>query len=110
LKRATDEALMPMAGEAVTTMTHVNTELDKVDAITEHVHDVTKNVSALVAVFAATLGGPVVKAAAFTYGVRKAFGRRRSDEVERRVRAELRRDRGGRSRHRGATRADRRGA
>lgn len=110
LKRATDDALMPMAGEAVTTMSHVNAELDKVDAITEHVHDVTRNVSALVAVFAATLGGPVVKAAAFSYGVRKAFSRRRGDEVERRVRAELKRERSGRGRRGGATRAGRRGA
>jgi pyruvate kinase len=103
LRRATDEALMPIAGEAVTTMGHVNAQLVRVDTVTGHVADVTSNVSALTALFAATLGGPVVKAAAFSYGVRKAFRSRRTDEVERRVRAELKRERAG-HRRRGAGR------
>jgi hypothetical protein len=33
----------------------------------------TTNVNALTALFAATLGSPVVKVAAFTYGVRSAL-------------------------------------
>lgn len=103
LKRATDEALLPIAGEATTTMGHVNAQLARVDTITGHVAEVTTNVSGLTAIFAATLGGPVVKAAAFSYGVRRALRSRRHDEVERRVRAELRRTRPGRSgSHRGA--------
>jgi hypothetical protein len=100
LRRATDEALMPIAGEAVTTMGHVNAQLVRVDTVTSHVAEVTSNVSALTALFAATLGGPVVKTAAFSYGVRRAFRSRRADEVERRVRAELKRGRGGRRRRR----------
>src|SRR5919202_521280 len=98
LRRARNEALMPIAGEAVTTMGHVNAQLVRVDTVTSHVADVTSNVSALTALFAATLGGPVVKAAAFSYGVRKAFRSRRADEVERRGRAELKRERSGRRR------------
>jgi hypothetical protein len=34
----------------------------------------TTNANALTSLFAATLGSPVVKVAAFTYGVRSAFG------------------------------------
>jgi Bacterial protein of unknown function (DUF948) len=102
LRRATDEALLPIAGEATTTMGHVNAQLAKVDTVTDHVSAVTSNVSALTAVFAATLGGPVVKTAAFSYGVRRAVRKRRTDDVERQVRAELR----GRGRRpRGASRA-----
>jgi hypothetical protein len=41
-------------------------------------------------VFAATLGGPVIKVAAFSYGVRKASAARARGEVESRVKAELR--------------------
>ena len=37
---------------------------------------ITGNVSALTSVFAATLGGPVIKVAAFSYGVRRAASRR----------------------------------
>jgi hypothetical protein len=80
-------------------MGHVNAQLDRVDAITGTVEKATTNLSGLVAVFAATLGGPAVKTAAFTYGVRKAISARRHDQVERQVRSELRRGRRG---HRGA--------
>lgn len=83
LERATNEALLPVVDEAVTTMGHVNTQLAKVDTITTKVEDVTTNISALTAVFAATLGGPAVKAAAFSYGVRKAItGRRTRPQLE----------------------------
>ena len=39
--------------------------------------------------FAATLGGPAIKAAAFTYGVRKALGAKKQAEDEKRVKAAL---------------------
>ncbi|MFL6136887.1 MAG: DUF948 domain-containing protein [Frankiaceae bacterium] len=94
LRKATDEALLPIAGEATTTMGHVNAQLARVDTITGQVAEVTSNVSALTAVFAATLGGPAVRAAAFSYGVRRALRHRRRDNLERRARAELRGGRG----------------
>jgi uncharacterized protein YoxC len=96
LKRATDEALLPIAGEAKTTMGHVNHQLEKVDTITGHVSEVTTNISGLTAVFAATLGGPLVKTAAFTYGVRKVLSRRRDDDDDRRGRGRGGRRRSGR--------------
>ena len=51
----------------------MNTQLERVDGITANTQAVTGNVSALTSVFTATLGGPLVKAAAFSYGVSKAL-------------------------------------
>lgn len=102
LQRATDEALLPIAGETVTTIGHVNSQLERVDAITEKIGEATGNVSALTAVFAATLGGPAVRVAAFSYGVRRAVAGRRHRDLDRRVRAELQAGRGRSRRRRSA--------
>src|SRR5881227_4153393 len=84
----TDQTV-PLLGEVTTSVVHINTELERVDAITANVQNVTGNMSALTSVFAATLGSPVIKVAAFSYGVRKALGDRREDEVRRRVKKEM---------------------
>jgi uncharacterized protein YoxC len=68
----------PIFTEANTTLTHVNTQLERVDGITGNAQAVTGNVSALTSVFTATLGGPLVKVAAFSYGVNKALKARRN--------------------------------
>ena len=47
------------------------------------------NVSALTSLFAATLGSPIIKVAAFTYGVRSVASKRNEKDVNRRVREEL---------------------
>ncbi len=80
---------MPLLGEVTRSVGQVNAELVRVDAITANVQSVSANVSSLTALFAATLGSPVVKVAAFSYGVRKAASRRHEDDVRKRVRAEL---------------------
>jgi hypothetical protein len=67
----------PLFSGANTTLTHVNTQLDRVDGITANAQAVTGNVSALSSVFTATLGGPLVKVAAFSYGVNRALKARR---------------------------------
>ncbi|MCG8917771.1 MULTISPECIES: DUF948 domain-containing protein [Actinokineospora] len=67
----------PLFAGANTTLTHVNTQLERVDGITSNAQAVTGNVSALTSVFTATLGGPLVKAAALSYGVSKAVRARR---------------------------------
>ena len=84
---------VPLLGEVTTSVTHVNQELVRVDAITANVQSISGNVSALTSLFAATLGSPVIKVAAFSYGVRRAAGKRHSDEVTKRVRAELKAER-----------------
>ena len=80
---------VPLLGEVTGTVVHVNEELVRVDAITANVQSITGNISALASLFAATLGGPVVKVAAFSYGVRRAAGKKNAADVEKRVKAEI---------------------
>jgi uncharacterized protein YoxC len=88
----TDQTV-PLLSEATTSIVHVNTNLERVDAITTNVETVTTNASALSSLFAATVGGPLVKAAAFSYGVRRALAERERKDVEKRVKAELKAER-----------------
>jgi uncharacterized protein YoxC len=88
----TDETV-PLINEVTTTVVHTNHQLERVDAITANVQQVTTNVSALTSLFAATLGSPVVKVAAFTYGVRRAIGDRRHADVQKRVKTEMKAER-----------------
>jgi hypothetical protein len=67
----------PLFTGANATLNHVNTQLERVDGITANTQAVTGNVSALTSVFTATLGGPLVKVAAFSYGVNRALKARR---------------------------------
>ena len=93
---------VPLLGEVTTSVTHVNVELQRVDAITEHVQNTTSNVAALTALFSATLGSPVVKVAAFSYGVRHALSDRSRKDVEKRVKAQMKADRAARRREKKA--------
>ena len=80
---------VPLLGEVNTTVSHVNQELVRVDAITANVQSMTGNVSALTSLFAATLGSPIIKVAAFSYGVRSVATKRHEKDVNKRVREEL---------------------
>lgn len=86
------EKTVPLLGEVTTSVVHVNMELERVDAITENVQNMTSNVAGLTTLFAATLGSPIVKVAAFSYGVRRAAGRKAKSDVEDRVKAEMKAD------------------
>ncbi len=55
----------------------MNTQLERVDGITSSARTVSSNVSVLTSLFTATLGGPLVRAAAFSYGLNKAIKARR---------------------------------
>ena len=68
---------LPLLHEVTTTVSTTNGQLVRVDTITRNVAEVSENVSALTRLFAATLGSPVVKVAAFSYGVRQALVGRR---------------------------------
>jgi predicted acyltransferase (DUF342 family) len=76
--RKAHENSEPLFVEANTTLTHVNTQLERVDGITANARAVSGNVSALTSLFTATLGGPLVKAAALSYGISKAVRARRA--------------------------------
>jgi predicted cobalt transporter CbtA len=65
--------LAPILTETTTAIREANQQLARVDTITRSVADVTGNVSALVALFAATVGGPLIKLAGFSAAVRAAF-------------------------------------
>lgn len=69
------EQAVPLLADASTTVRSARTQLDRVDAIASDVQEVTANASALSSTVASTFGGPLVKVAAFGYGVRKALGR-----------------------------------
>ena len=76
IRKASAEA-DPLFTGANTTVTQVNAQLERLDGITANAQAVTGNVSALTSLFTATLGGPLVRVAALSYGVSKAMGRRK---------------------------------
>lgn len=84
--RGVSDQTVPLLAEVTTTVSSTNQQIDKVDVITTNAAQVATNVSALTALFAATLGGPVVRVAAFTFGVRQAFSGRKTGAGTRRRR------------------------
>ncbi|QPP09850.1 DUF948 domain-containing protein [Streptomyces bathyalis] len=75
------ERAVPLLGEASATVRSAQTQLARVDAIATDVQEVTSNASALSSTVSTTFGGPLVKVAAFGYGVRRALGRKRKAEA-----------------------------
>jgi hypothetical protein len=73
------EQAVPLLGEASAAVRSAHTQLDRVDTITSDVAEVTANASALSTTVASTFGGPLVKVAAFGYGVRRAVGLQAKD-------------------------------
>jgi hypothetical protein len=71
--RELSDNVAPLLEEATTTISETNRQLARVDAITSSVEEATGNVSALVALFAATVGGPLIRIAGFSAGVRAAI-------------------------------------
>jgi len=68
------DGITPILAESTVTVQEANKQLARVDVITRNVEEVTGNVSSLVALFAASVGGPLIKLAGFSAGVRAAFG------------------------------------
>ena len=71
---------VPILTEMQGTVRATNDELAKLSIVTEdlakvsqHATVVSENAAQMTSLFSATLGGPMVKTAAFTYGVRKAI-------------------------------------
>src|SRR5881394_4596051 len=72
-----------------TSLDGVNLQLARIDTITRHAQQVTANVANLATVATSAVGNPLVKAASFGYGVRRAAAKRRVAEEEAQVRASL---------------------
>lgn len=71
---------VPILTELRGTVSATNSELEKVGVVTDdlakvssHATVVTENAAQMATLFSATLGGPLVKTAAFSYGVRQAL-------------------------------------
>ena len=84
--RKAHEGSAPLLDDAQTTLRQVNTQLERVDGITAGARTVSTNVSVLTSLFTATLGGPLVRAAAFSYGLNKAIKARKAGKQARRGR------------------------
>lgn len=76
---------VPILTELRGTVSATNDELGKLSIVTDDVAKVSRNATVvsenaaqLTSLFSATIGGPLIKTAAFTYGVRRAF---RGDKV-----------------------------
>ena len=70
--RTTTDNVQPTLVKLTDTVSLTNDQLARVDGITSQVGVMTTNASALTGLFAATLGGPLVKVAALSFGVRSA--------------------------------------
>ena len=95
LVRGVADGTVPLLSEVTTTVSTANAQLVRVDAITSNAQTVTTNAAALSSLVAATVGGPMVRVAAFTYGVRRALSARRKSEVTKQVKSQLRASRRG---------------
>ena len=84
--RALSNETTPLIREVTSTVEGTNAQLGKVDVITTNVASATSNVSALTSLFAATLGTPIIRVAAFTYGVRQTLAGRATRSKGRRGR------------------------
>ncbi|MFF4342119.1 DUF948 domain-containing protein [Kitasatospora sp. NPDC001540] len=102
LVAAVTEQAVPLLQDANAAVRSAQEQLERVDEITANVQDAAADAKALSSTVAATLGGPLVKVAAFSYGVRKAVARQRDgslavpqqagerEELARMIRAEVR--------------------
>jgi len=72
------------------TLGQINGQLVEVESIAKNVNSMTTNVAALTSVVSSTLGSPLIKVAAFSYGVRKTVSDRRDREIVRAARSKHR--------------------
>ncbi len=66
---------LPVVDEAAATIAASNAQIAKVDTVTTSAAEVSQNVSALTTLVSATVGGPLIKVASFSYAVRRFFRR-----------------------------------
>lgn len=74
--RSVSDGTTPLIDEVTSTVSTTHEQLRKVDGISSNISDASANVSALTSLLAATLGRPLIRVAAFSYGVRSALAHR----------------------------------
>lgn len=84
--RKTSEGATPLLAEAQGTIKGVNAQLDQVEEITKGVSSMTTNAAALTSIVSSSVGSPLIKVAAFSYGVRRSVSKRREAEAVRAAR------------------------
>jgi uncharacterized protein YoxC len=94
--RKTHDGIGPILSDAQQTVEAINVQLEHVEGIAKNVNSMTTNVAAMTAIVSSTLGSPMIKAAAFTYGVRKTVADRRDADAVKAARRKRRADRGSR--------------
>ncbi|HZE39720.1 MAG TPA: DUF948 domain-containing protein [Stackebrandtia sp.] len=87
---ATIENVNTALRQVQTSLDGVNVQLERVDSITGHAQQVTGNVANVTNLVTAAATSPLVKMAAFGFGLRKAVAKRRGEEEEVEVRQTLR--------------------
>jgi len=94
--RKTHEGAAPLLGDARLTLGQVNGQLDQVEGIARNVNTMTTNAAAMTAIVSTTFGSPMLKVAAFSYGVQRTVQARTHAVVrtERRQRQNARHGRG----------------
>ncbi len=95
--RKTHEGATPLLSGAQTTVANVNSQLDQVEGITRSVGSITDNAAALTSIVSATVGSPLIKVAAFSYGVRSTVRKRQDAHALAEARTSRRSARSGRS-------------
>ncbi|MPY09183.1 DUF948 domain-containing protein [Arthrobacter bussei] len=85
IRTVTDETT-PLIEEVTSTVSTTHQQLKTVDGITSNVSDASANISALSSLIAATIGSPLIKVSAFSYGVRSALAGRTAPARRRRSR------------------------
>ena len=103
LIRDLNDETEPLLEEVTRTVATTNSQLEKVDVITDSVSDASASMSAMTSLVASTVGQPIIKTAAFSSGVRRAF----SGDAVRARREERRRAREAEQAARPATAEDR---
>jgi uncharacterized protein YoxC len=74
--RKTHEGAAPLLSGAQTTVANVNNQLSQLEDITRGVGSITTNAAALTSLVSSTVGSPLIKVAAFSYGVRSTVKKR----------------------------------
>ncbi len=79
--RKTHEGAAPLLTGAQTTVANVNSQLEQVEGITRGVSSITTNAAALTSIVSSTVGTPLIKVAAFSYGVRSSVRKRQDAQA-----------------------------
>jgi uncharacterized protein YoxC len=87
------EQTVPLLTEVTTSVVQVNAELARVDTIAANVEEISTNARAMTSLFSATVGSPMIKVAAFSYGVRRAMKQKDEADLRKRVKHEMKTER-----------------